>query len=59
MKSSTKDVAEGKMHQAKGKIKEVAGVIIDNKKLENEGDSEKISGKIQEKIGDIEKVVDK
>ena len=34
MKSSTKDKAEGKFHEAKGKIKEVAGEITDNPKLE-------------------------
>jgi uncharacterized protein YjbJ (UPF0337 family) len=28
MKSSTKDNAEGKMHQAKGKIKETVGKVV-------------------------------
>lgn len=59
MKSSTKDNAEGKMHQVKGKVKEVAGRIIGDKDLEAEGIAENIEGKVQEKIGQIKKVVDK
>jgi uncharacterized protein YjbJ (UPF0337 family) len=35
----------------KGKIKEVAGKLSDNPKLQAEGIVEKISGKVQEKIG--------
>ena len=34
MKSSTRDEAEGKLHQAKGKIKEIAGKVILNPDLE-------------------------
>jgi uncharacterized protein YjbJ (UPF0337 family) len=56
MKSSTKDQAEVKFHQIKGKIKEVAGELSDNPKLEAEGAGEKIAGKVQEKIGQVKKV---
>ncbi|MFZ2807571.1 MAG: CsbD family protein [Desulfosalsimonadaceae bacterium] len=59
MKSSTKDNAEGKMHQVKGTIKEVAGRIVGNKDLEAEGKDENSDGKIQEKLGEIKKVMDK
>ena len=59
MKSSTKDNAEGKMHQVKGTIKEVAGRIVGNKDLEDEGKDENTDGKIQEKIGQVKKVMDK
>ncbi len=34
MKSSTKDNAEGRMHQVKGKIKETAGKVAGNNDLE-------------------------
>jgi uncharacterized protein YjbJ (UPF0337 family) len=51
MESSTKDKVEGTLHQMKGKIKEVAGIISDNPKLKAEGTGEKIAGKVQEKIG--------
>jgi uncharacterized protein YjbJ (UPF0337 family) len=59
MKSSTQDNAEGKMHQVKGKIKEIAGKVIMNPDLEAEGKDENLDGKAQEKIGDIKKVVGK
>jgi len=59
MKSSTKDQAEGKLHQLKGTIKETVGKLSDNPKLEGEGTGEKIAGKVQEKIGQIEKVLEK
>jgi len=36
MKSSIRDKAEGALHEAKGKVKEVAGKITDNPKLEAE-----------------------
>jgi uncharacterized protein YjbJ (UPF0337 family) len=59
MKSSTRDNAEGKMHQVKGKLKEAAGIIIGNDDLEAEGKEEKIEGQVQEKLGQIKKVLDK
>ena len=59
MKSSTKDQAEGKFHKVKGKIKEVAGKLSDNPKLEAEGTGETIAGKVQEKISQVKKVLGK
>ena len=59
MKSSTRDNAEGKMHQMKGKLKEAAGIIIGNDDLEAEGKGEKLEGQVQEKLGQIKKVMDK
>lgn len=59
MKSSTKDNAEGKMHQVKGKIKDAVGKIVGNSDLEAEGKVENLAGKVQEKIGQIKKVVGK
>ena len=59
MKSSTKDQAEGKFHQVKGKIKEATVKLSDNPKLEAEGTGESIAGKVQEKIGQVKKVLGK
>jgi uncharacterized protein YjbJ (UPF0337 family) len=59
MKSSTKDQAEGRFHELKGKVKEVAGKLSDNPKLEAEGTGEKIAGNVQEKIGQVKKVLGK
>jgi len=57
MKSSTQDKAEGKFHKVKGTIKEVAGKLSDNPKLEAKGKVEKTAGKVQEKIGQVKKVL--
>jgi uncharacterized protein YjbJ (UPF0337 family) len=59
MKSSTKDQAEGTFHEMKGKVKEIAGKVSDNPKLEAEGTGEKLAGKVQEKIGQFKKVLGK
>ena len=59
MKSSVQDKAEGAFHEAKGTVKEVAGKMTDNPKLETEGIVEKIAGKVQEKIGQVKKVLGK
>jgi uncharacterized protein YjbJ (UPF0337 family) len=59
MKSSTKDQAEGKFHKAKGNLKEIAGKLSMKPKLEAEGKDEKIAGKVQEKIGQVENVLGK
>jgi len=57
MKSSTQDQVEGKFLKIKGKIKEIAGELSDNPELEAEGTGEKIAGIVQEKIGQVKKVL--
>jgi uncharacterized protein YjbJ (UPF0337 family) len=59
MKKSSRDQAEGKMHEVKGKIKEKAGRLTNNPRLEEEGTDEKVGGKIQKKVGQVEKVFEK
>ncbi len=59
MKSGDKDKAEGTFHEAKGKVKEIAGKLSDNPKLEGEGTGEKLAGKLQKKIGQVKKVFGK
>ena len=59
MKSSTSDATEGKMHQMKGKSKQILGKIFKNRKLEAEGNAENLDGNVQEKIGKFKKVVGK
>nr|WP_320050478.1 CsbD family protein [uncultured Desulfuromonas sp.] len=58
MKISRKDQAKGLFHQAKGSAKEIAGKISGNPQLEAEGAGEKVAGKVQEKIGKAEKLLD-
>jgi uncharacterized protein YjbJ (UPF0337 family) len=57
MKPSTKDNVAGKMHQAKGKVKETVGKAVGNRDLEAEGTVENLDGKVQEKLGQVEKVL--
>ncbi|HEX2769857.1 MAG TPA: CsbD family protein [Geobacteraceae bacterium] len=59
MKSSTKDQAEGRFHEVNGKVKEMAGKLSNNPKLEAKGIGEKIAGNVQEKIGQVKKVLGK
>jgi uncharacterized protein YjbJ (UPF0337 family) len=46
-----KDRIEGSAEQAKGKVKEVAGKVTGDAKLESEGKAQKIAGKVQNTIG--------
>jgi uncharacterized protein YjbJ (UPF0337 family) len=48
-----KDRIEGAAHEAKGKVKEVAGKVTGDAKLETEGNAEKNSGKVQNAVGGI------
>jgi uncharacterized protein YjbJ (UPF0337 family) len=57
MADSTKDKIEGAIHDAKGTIKEKIGQATDNPDLQDEGTAEKIGGKVQKKVGDVEKVL--
>ena len=56
IKPSTKDQVAGKLHAVKGKLKEKAGQLTNDPDLEDEGAAEKVAGKVQKKIGQVEKV---
>jgi uncharacterized protein YjbJ (UPF0337 family) len=59
MKRSTKDKTKGKFHEVKGKVKEKVGRATNNPDLEAEGQVERIGGKVQKRIGQVEKVLGK
>jgi uncharacterized protein YjbJ (UPF0337 family) len=59
MNPSTKDQITGTFHEMKGKAKEKAGQVTNNPKLAAEGQNEKLAGKVQKKVGQIEKVLEK
>ena len=40
----------------KGRVKEGAGVMTDNHDMEAEGRGERIAGKVQKKVGDVQQV---
>jgi uncharacterized protein YjbJ (UPF0337 family) len=57
MAESMKDKLEGIAHEVKGTIKEKIGHATNNPELESEGAAEKLGGKVQKKVGDVEKAV--
>jgi uncharacterized protein YjbJ (UPF0337 family) len=59
MKDSTHDKVEGTAKDLKGKAKETAGNVANNPKLRDSGRSDQVEGKVQKKIGDVEKVFNK
>jgi uncharacterized protein YjbJ (UPF0337 family) len=59
MKSSTENEIAGKAHEVKGKIKEKAGELTHDPDLEGEGISERISGIVQKKLGQVQRIVEK
>ena len=46
-----KNRVEGSMEQAKGAIKEGAGKLFGDKKMEAEGKADKVAGKAQNAVG--------
>ncbi len=59
MKPSTKDNTVGKFHEVKGKVKEKAGQLTNNRSLEAEGIVETAAGKVQGILGQVEKSLEK
>ena len=56
MKPSTRNQAQGKFREMKGKAKEAIGRHRKDPDLEDEGTAERIDGKVQKKVGQIGKV---
>ena len=59
MKSSTQDKAEGTAKNIAGSVKETTGKLIGNPDMEAAGKAEKVEGQIQEKVGEVKKVLGK
>jgi uncharacterized protein YjbJ (UPF0337 family) len=59
MTESTRNEVEGKIHEVKGTIKQKVAKITDNPKLNIEGTTENLAGHLQEKLGQVQKVVEK
>ena len=47
-----KDQVAGRVDEAKGKLKEAAGKVVGNEKLQGEGLADQASGKVQKTYGD-------
>ena len=57
--SMNKDQSSGRVKEAKGKIREFAGKLVGNEKLEAKGKAQRILGKAQAKFGDVKHNVKK
>jgi len=55
--NSNKDQVEGRIKELKGTIKEVAGQVVGNEKLEEKGKVQKTLGRAQAKFGDVKQDV--
>lgn len=49
-----KDQTQGRIRQAKGTVKEVVGKVFGNEDLAQEGKVQKIGGKVQARVGDLQ-----
>jgi uncharacterized protein YjbJ (UPF0337 family) len=54
-----KNEIKGKFHEVEGSAKETVGNVTNNPDLKAKGGAEKLSGKVQKKVGQIERVLDK
>jgi uncharacterized protein YjbJ (UPF0337 family) len=55
--SMNKDQVKGRVREAEGKIKEVAGRFLGNDRLEAKGKVQKVLGEAQARFGDIKQDV--
>jgi len=59
MSTGTNDELKGTAHEVSGAVKAAIGKVTGNSKLEVEGRVENAAGKLQKKVGEIEKVLEK
>lgn len=52
-----KDRIQGSAEQVKGKVKEIAGKVTGDTKLESEGKADKAAGKIQNTVGGVKDAI--
>jgi len=57
MKPSTTDKAQGNAKEVIGTVKQQTGKLVGNERLQKKGQDQKIEGKVQKKVGEIEKVL--
>jgi uncharacterized protein YjbJ (UPF0337 family) len=55
MKASIRHQAAGMVNQMKGKLKQKAGQLVGNPRLEMEGRMQNAGGRVQKKVGQIAK----
>ena len=52
-----KDQVKGRVEESTGKVKEVAGKLVGNDRLQTEGKAEQVKGKVQAGFGDAKEDV--
>jgi uncharacterized protein YjbJ (UPF0337 family) len=52
------DELKGKAENLKGRVKQAAGSLTGDKKLEAEGAAERVKGAAQEKVGEVKRKLD-
>jgi len=57
MKPSTQDQATGTAKSIAGKVKAATGKLVGNPRLEAAGKADQVEGRVQKKIGEIERVL--
>jgi uncharacterized protein YjbJ (UPF0337 family) len=57
MKNSTHDKIAGTANTLSGKVKESAGRLVGNDRLQAKGKIQQVKGQAQKKVGEIEKVL--
>lgn len=50
-----RDEVKGKAENLKGRVKQAAGAVTGNKRMEAEGAVERVKGAAQKKVGEIER----
>ena len=53
MKSINKDQFKGRVNEVKGSVKQAAGKLVGNDRLQAEGAVQKVAGKAQATFGDL------
>jgi len=56
---ANEDEVKGKAENLKGRVKQAAGTVTGNKKLEAEGAVDRVKGAAREKVGEIERKASK
>ena len=57
MKPSTKDQIKGAGKEIKGGVEKEAGKAMGRRDIEDKGRADKTAGKVQKKVGQVEKVL--
>lgn len=59
MEPSKSNLMKGELNEVKGAVKEAAGKLTGDGDLEVEGTAQKAKGQVQQKIGQIEEILEK